>query len=61
MKTQKTTKRTELVNGVIYNIWSDIILRATFAEANGEVKILRSSGYLSSTNSIKKAIKLMFL
>lgn len=50
------------VQGTEFRTWSDFIARGTFAEnlETGEVKIIKSSGYLSNDISIRKAIALRF-
>lgn len=49
------------VGGKVYKVWSDFIMRATYAEnENGEVKSIKSSGYLSNELSIRKAIAIFF-
>ena len=50
-----------MVHGIKFTVWSDIILRGTFAEFNGEVKAIRTSGYLSNPASVKRAIKSAFI
>lgn len=49
------------VGGKVYKVWSDFIMRSTYAEnENGEVKRIKSSGYLSNELSIRKAIAIFF-
>lgn len=50
-----------MVRGIQFTVWSDLILRGTFAEYNGEIKALRTSGYLSNPASVKRAIKSAFV
>ena len=57
----KTNLRFVMVHGIKFTVWSDPILRGTFAEFNGEVKALRTSGYLSNPASVKRAIKSAFI
>lgn len=58
------TTRTEqhTVAGKSFTVYSDIILRGTFAtnDQTGEVKQIKSSGYLSNELSIRKAIAQAF-
>ena len=57
----KTNERTVTVNGTEYTVYSDFIKRGTYAvNPAGIEKTLRSSGYLSSDKSVKKAIKIVF-
>lgn len=60
-KKMKTNIRFVLVRGIKFTVWSDPILRGTFAEFNGEVKALRTSGYLSNPASVERAIKSSFI
>lgn len=49
------------VGGKIYKVWSDFVMRATYAEnENGEIKTIKSSGYLSNELSVRKAIAIFF-
>lgn len=49
------------VGGKIYKVWSDFRMRSTYAEnENGEIKTIKSSGYLSNELSIRKAIAICF-
>ena len=57
----KTNIRIVTVLGIQFTVWSDIILRGTFVEFNGEVKALRTSGYLSNPASVERAIKSAFI
>lgn len=54
-------KRT-IVQGTPYEVWSDYIMRATFAknEISCDVKAIKTSGYLSNDLSIRKAIAVTF-
>ena len=53
----KSAITTTTVQGQTYEVWSDYIARATFAKnAEGVVKMIRGSGYLSNDLSIRKAI-----
>lgn len=55
------TVKTTTVQGKTYKVWSDFIMRATYAEdENGTVKAIRCNGYLSNDLSIRKAIALVF-
>lgn len=57
----KINERTVTVNGTEYTVYSDLTKRGTYAvNPAGVEKALRSSGYLSSENSVKKAIKTVF-
>ena len=57
----KTNLRFVMVHGIKFTVWSDPILRGTFAEFNGDVKALRTSGYLSNPASVECAIKFVFI
>ena len=57
----KTNSYSVMVYGIQFTVWSDLVLRGTFAEFNGEVKALRTSGYLSNPASVKRAIKSVFI
>ncbi len=49
------------VGSKVYKVWSDFIMRSTYAEnENGEIKCIKSSGYLSNELSIRKAIAIVF-
>lgn len=49
------------VNGQIYNVWSDYVRKCTFAQnQNGEIKTLKSSGYIINDLTIRKSIAIMF-
>ena len=49
------------VQGKEYKVWSDYIMRGTYAEdENGVKKMIRGSGYLSNELSIRKAIACAF-
>lgn len=53
--------RTIEVSGQSFKVWSDYIMRATFAEdENGVTKQLSGSGYISAERTVKKAIKRVF-
>lgn len=56
------TIRTTTVNGVVYEVWSDFIARATFAKntETGEIKMVSSSGYISNDLTVRKAIAIVF-
>lgn len=57
----KGTIKNITVGGKVYKVWSDFIARGTFAEnENGEVKQIKSSGYLNNELSIRKAIAVFF-
>jgi len=57
----KANLRNIEVKGQQFKVWSDYIERATFAESeSGEIKKLRSSGYIHAERTVKKAIKTMF-
>lgn len=57
----KGTIKNITVGGKIYKVWSDFIKRGTFAEnENGEIKMIKSSGYISNELSIRKAIAICF-
>lgn len=50
-----------VVGGKSYKVWSDFIMRSTYAESeSGEVKKIKDSGYLSNELSIRKAIAIFF-
>ena len=49
------------VAGQIYKVWGDFITRGTFAEnADGEVKQISWSGYISNDLTVRKAIATSF-
>lgn len=51
----KTTIHT--VAGCIYEVWSDYIARATFAQdQDGIIKRISSSGYIRNDLTVRKAI-----
>lgn len=53
----KANKKMTTVQGRQYSVWSDYIMRATYAEdENGVAKCIKGSGYLSNDLSIRKAI-----
>lgn len=53
--------RTTTVNGKTYKVWSDTNKRATYAENEaGEVKAIRTSGYITNDLTTRKAIALVF-
>ncbi len=53
--TNKMTKTT--VDGKVFEVWSDFIKKATFAkDENGDVKAIKTGGYLHNDLSIRKAI-----
>ena len=55
------TVKTTTVQGKQYKVWSDFIMRCTYAEdENGTKKMIRSSGYMSNDLSIRKAIACVF-
>ena len=58
----KSIVQATTVQGTEFRVWSDFIARATFAEntETGEVKVIKSSGYLSNDLSIRKAIACCF-
>jgi hypothetical protein len=57
----KGTVKTITVGGKAYKVWSDFRMRSTYAEnENGEIKRIKSSGYLSNELSIRKAIAIFF-
>lgn len=52
---------TTTVNGKSYKVWSDYIMRGTYAQnEDGEVKCIKSSGYVSNDLSVRKAIMYAF-
>ena len=56
-----TKIKTTTIKGKQYKVWSDFIVRATFAQdENGQVKMIKSGGYLSNDLSVRKAIALAF-
>ena len=56
-KNMKGTVRETMVGGQIYKVWSDFILRGTYAEDEaGNVQRIYGGGYLSNDLSIRKAI-----
>lgn len=55
------TIRNTTVEGTQYKVWSNFIDRCTYAEnENGEIKKIRSNGYISNDLSIRKAIAIAF-
>lgn len=58
----KTNYKITNVQGTEFRVYSDFIARATYAEntETGEVKVIKSSGYLSNDLSIRKAIACCF-
>lgn len=55
------TIRNTTVEGTQYKVWSDFMDRCTYAEnENGEIKKIRSNGYISNDLSIRKAIAIVF-
>lgn len=49
------------VAGRIYEVWSDFIQRATFAQAeDGSIKKLCGSGYIHNDLTVRKAIALAY-
>lgn len=50
------------VAGTEYAVWSDFVLRATMAMdmASGEIRMIKSSGYISNDLTIRKAIARAF-
>ena len=58
----KSTMRTTTVCGEKFNVWSDYIERATFAQnaETGETRVIRDGGYLSNDLSTRKAIAMTF-
>lgn len=57
----KGTVKNITVGGKAFKVWSDFVARATFAEnENGEVKRIKSSGYLNNELTIRKAIAVFF-
>lgn len=58
----KGTVRTTTIKGVVYEVWSDFIDRATYAKntETNEVKRIHSSGYIKNDLTVRKAIALVF-
>ena len=57
----KGTVKNITVGGKLYKVWSDFIMRATYAEnENGGVKRIYAGGYLTNELSIRKAIAIFF-
>ena len=53
----KGTVRETMVSGQNFRVWSDFILRGTYAEDEaGNIQRIHGSGYLSNELSIRKAI-----
>lgn len=49
------------VQGKTFKYWSDFVMRATYAEdENGNVKRIRSCGYVSNDLTARKAIACVF-
>ena len=58
MKTEATYTTVE---GKRYKVWSDFIMRATYAEdENGTVRAICTSGYISKDLTIRKEIAIRF-
>lgn len=53
----KSTVKETMVCGHIYRVWSDYILRGTYAEDEaGNIQRIYGSGYISNDLSTRKAI-----
>lgn len=53
--------REAIVNGKTFKVWSDFIMRGTFAEdENGTVKQISYSGYIRNDLTVRKAIATAF-
>lgn len=53
----KGTVRETMVGGQIYKVWSDFILRGTYAEDEaGNVRRIYGGGYISNDRTVRKAI-----
>ena len=49
------------VAGKQFKVWADFIKRATYAEdENGNVKMIRGSGYINNDLTVRKAIAWAF-
>ena len=52
---------TTTVQGETYTVWDNYKLRGTFAQNEaGEVRVIKSSGYLSNDLAVRKAIAASF-
>ena len=57
----KSTVKVITVLGKEYKVWSDYVMRATYAEdETGCIKMIKSSGYLKNELSVRKAIAATF-
>ena len=57
----KGTVTVHTVEGKTYKVWSDFIMRATYAEnEDGEVKMIHSNGYINKDLTVRKAIAIRF-
>ena len=55
-------ERKVTVNGEVFTVWSDQIARRTIARnSEGQEKPISGSGYISNENTVKKAIKQVFM
>lgn len=54
--------KTVVVDGEAYEIWSDVIARATYAQCKktGRVEKISSGRYISANSTVKKYIRLTF-
>ena len=58
----KENIRTMVVDGDVYEIWTDVIARGTYAQCkkNGRVEKISSGRYISAISTVKKYIRLTF-
>lgn len=56
------TIRTTTVEGKTYKVWSDFIMRATFAKSceTGETKQISAGGYIRNDLTVRKEIAIRF-
>lgn len=57
----KSNTKTTTVAGQQYKVWSDYIMRATYAEdESGKIKRISGNGYISNDLTVRKAIAIAF-
>lgn len=56
------TIRITTINGITFEVWSDFMVRGTFAKntQTGETKKIQGSGYIHKDLTVRKAIALVF-
>ena len=61
IKPMKVSERKVTVDNVEYTVYSDLIARATYAvDPAGQVRALKTGGYIRTDASIKKAVRIVF-